>query len=288
MFRILRAALLLSLLAPTCVAVAGVLPRDGDASANWKMAGMLSVGGIPNRSTVCATVTPLGAGKDDTGAIQGAIESCPNGEVVSLSAGTFTIAEGNYLLIHKAVTLRGAGPGVTVLTRKGGAKLGSDLPGKNPSPMIILGPQRYNNFTTPTALTADVKHGGYSVQVASAHGFSVGQVVLLDEASGAGWQNDVEGLGQIWASPDYRVVWQKHNPTQEYHRRFRRGRISLSAGHGRMLVLQLRPAHRRDAPHRRDFRKHHHVRLARNDFVSRESSGTALRVPDCAHRTGRD
>lgn len=216
MFRILRAALLLSLLTPSCSAVAGVLPKDGDASANWKMAGMLSVGGIPNRTTVCATLTPLGSGKDDTGAIQNAIESCPDGDVVSLSAGQFMIAEGNYVLIHKPVTLRGAGPGVTVLTRKGGAKLGSDQPGKNPSPLIILGPQRYNNDTTPTALTADVKHGRYSVQVASAQGFSVGQVVLLDEASGAGWQPDVEGLGQIWASPDYRVVWQKHNPTQQY------------------------------------------------------------------------
>src|SRR5215467_4197146 len=187
MSHILRTTLLLSLLAPIH-AVAGVLPKDGDASANWRMAGMLSMGGIPNRTAVCATLTPLGSGKDDTSAIQNAIDSCPDGEVVSLSAGTFTIAEGNLVLIHKAITLRGAGPGVTVLTRKGGAKLGSDQPGKDPSPMIILGPQRWNNDTTATALTADVKHGGYSVQVASAHGFSVGQVVLLDEASGAGWQ----------------------------------------------------------------------------------------------------
>ncbi len=180
------------------------------------MAGMLSVGGIPNRTVNCATVTPLGSGKDDTAAIQNAIESCPDGQVVSLSAGVFTIAEGNLVLIHKPVTVRGAGPGVTVLTRKGGARLGSDQPGKNPSPMIILGPQRYNNTTTATALTADVQHGGNSVQVQSVRGFAVGQIVLLDEASGAGWQPDVEGLGQIWASPDYRVVWQKHDPPQQY------------------------------------------------------------------------
>ena len=48
--------------------------------------------------------------------------------------------------------------------------------------------------------------------VASAAGFSAGQIVLLDEASGAGWQTDPQGRGQIWASPDWRVVWQKHNP----------------------------------------------------------------------------
>ena len=101
-----------------------VLPPDGDASANWRLAGMLSVGGIPNRSAICATVTPLGSGNDDTSNIQNAIDACPDGQVVSLSKGRFTIAEGNLILIHNAVTLRGAGPGKTTLTRKGGAMLG--------------------------------------------------------------------------------------------------------------------------------------------------------------------
>ena len=226
MFAVLRAARFLSVLGLAFAGIAGhavaldernaILPTDGDASANWRMAGMLSMGGIPNRTTICATVKPLGSGKDDTGNIQSAIESCPDGEVVSLAAGRFTIAEGNLVLIHKAITLRGAGPGATILTRKGGATLGSDQPGKNPSPVIILGPQRYNNTTTATSLTADVKHGGDSVAVASTQGFTVGQIVLLDEASGAGWQPDIEGLGSIWASPDYRVVWQKHDPAQQY------------------------------------------------------------------------
>ena len=219
MLPIFRVAVLLPALALAQAALAreqSILPAAGNASANWRKAGMLSLGGIPVRTTICATIAPLSSGKDDTAAIQNAIDACPDGEVVSLTAGQFTIAEGHLVLIHKTVTLRGAGPGVTVLTRKGGAKLGSDQPGKNPSPMIILGPQRYNNDTTATQLTADVKHGGEGVQVGSTQGFSVGQVVLLDEASGAGWEPDVEGLGQIWASPDYRVVWQKHNPTQEF------------------------------------------------------------------------
>jgi hypothetical protein len=192
----------------------GLLPSDRDASANWQMAGMLSVGGIPNRTTVCAAVSPLGSGHDDTTNIQNAINSCPTGQVVSLRAGTFTIAEGNYVLINKGITLRGAGPGVTTLTRTGGATLGSYAPGSNPSPVIILGPMRYNNNETATALTADGAQGANSVQVTSTAGFSVGQIVLIDEASGAGWQPDVEGLGQIWAAAGFRVVWQKHNPSQ--------------------------------------------------------------------------
>jgi hypothetical protein len=194
-----------------------ILPPDRDASANWKMAGMLSTGGIPNRTKVCATVSPKGSGADDTTNIQNAVNACPLGQVVSLSAGTFTIAEGNYVLLNKGVSLRGAGPGSTILTRTGGATLNSYNPGNNPSPMIILGPMRYNNNETATTFTADGAQGAYSVQVASTAGFSVGQIVLLDEASGAGWQPDVISTNyQIWAAPDYRVVWQKHNPVYKY------------------------------------------------------------------------
>jgi hypothetical protein len=63
-----------------------------------------------------------------------------------------------------------------------------------------------------TNLTADAVKGSTSITVTSTAGFSVGQDVLLDELSGASWQTDVQGHGQIWASPDFRVVWQMHNP----------------------------------------------------------------------------
>ena len=63
-------------------AQAVILPSANDASANWKMAGMQSVGGIPNRTTVCATVNPLGSAQDDTTNIQNAIAACPLGQVV--------------------------------------------------------------------------------------------------------------------------------------------------------------------------------------------------------------
>src|SRR5579872_502909 len=37
----------------------GVLPPYDDVHTNWANAGMRSVGGIPQRTTVCATVSPL-------------------------------------------------------------------------------------------------------------------------------------------------------------------------------------------------------------------------------------
>jgi hypothetical protein len=172
------------------------------------MAGMLSVGGIPNRTTVCATISPLGNGRDDTSNIQNVIASCPLGRVVSLVAGTFTIAEGSYVLLNKGITLRGAGSSKTILQRTDGAKLGSYFPGSSPNPIILAGPARWGSgFTTAASLTADTKPGDTSVQVSDATGFSVGQFVSLDETSGAGWQTDPTGQGQVWASPDFRVVW---------------------------------------------------------------------------------
>ena len=198
-------------------AAGDILPPDRDASANWRMAGMLSAGGIPNRTRVCATVRPLGAGHDDTPGVQSAIARCPAGQVVKLSAGTFTIAEGNLILLNKGITLRGAGPGRTTLTRMDGAKRGTYVPGPRPSPMIIAGPLRYNNNEIATDLTADAAAGTNSVKVQRTAGFFIGQIVLLDEASGAGWQPDVIWPDrQIWASPDYRTVWQKHKPAYRY------------------------------------------------------------------------
>jgi hypothetical protein len=193
-----------------------LLPADRNASSNWSTAGMLSVGGIPNRTTACATVSPLGSGKSDTTNIQNAVNACPLGQVVQLAAGTFTIAEGSYVALNKGITLRGAGPGITILQRTDGAKIGSYQPGSSPSPMIIVGPQRWNNNIISTTLTADAAAGTNSVAVANPSGFSVRQIVLLDEASGAGWRTDPQKRGQIWASPDFRVVWQKHNPTQSH------------------------------------------------------------------------
>ena len=81
-----------------------------DAHANWKNAGLLSVGGIPNRTTVCATVNPLGGGRDDFTNIQNAINNCPAGGVVQLGAGAFTVHLADLpIQISKGIVLRGTG-----------------------------------------------------------------------------------------------------------------------------------------------------------------------------------
>ena len=179
--------------------------------------GLNAVGGIPNRTTVCATVQAATYGngaQDATTGIENAIAACPAGQVLQLSAGTFTINGGNYILLNKAITLRGAGPGTTILQKTDGAKPATESTGAHPSPLIIVGPARWSPTpeTFSTNLSADAVKGAYSVTVSSPSGFSVGQIVLLDELSGASWQPDPRG--QVWAAPDGRVTWQLHNPSQ--------------------------------------------------------------------------
>ena len=58
--------------------------------------------------------------RDDSGAIQAALNSAPAGQVVMLGPGTFVV--NNLLLIHRPITLRGSGAGVTTLFKTNGAK----------------------------------------------------------------------------------------------------------------------------------------------------------------------
>ncbi len=207
---------------------ASILPPANNASANWKMAGMLSVGGIPNRTTVCATLTSNG-GADNSTAINNAIAACPVGEVLMLAAGTFNIAEGSIINITKGITLRGEGSGTTIINVPNGAVMNTYVCAISNcvyAPAILIGPPIWTTTWTPTTLTADAAQGATSVTVASTAGFAVGQWVLIEEASGASWQTDPMGYGQIWAAPDWlsssstpatgRVAWQKHNPSRSW------------------------------------------------------------------------
>jgi hypothetical protein len=94
-----------------------ILPAYNNVSANWQMAGLQSIGGIPNRTVVCATVNPIGGGADDATNIKNAINTCPAGQVVMLgssSCGTncaFTIHGADQpFLVTTGITVRGYGP----------------------------------------------------------------------------------------------------------------------------------------------------------------------------------
>ena len=204
------------------------LPADRVAS--WTTAGLLSVGGVPSARWSICNATPLSpSGGDDSVPINSAIQGCPEGSIVLLGPGTFTMGKGHFVIINKGVVLRGAGAGVTII--KNPLNLPATKTNQNvtdTTPIIVVGRNRFasadgdGHCDQLTAyqtnymqlLTADGKRGTNSVTVGDPSLFSSGQIVLVDETSGAGWQPDVAGTStSIWASNDYAVTWINHNPT---------------------------------------------------------------------------
>src|SRR5229473_1595089 len=96
-----------------------VIPSDRNFPWN---PGMMSKGGpsgagIPTNRTQCGAVLSP-SGKADSAAIQAAVDACPAGQMVLLNSGTFIV--NNFVLINKGITLRGAGAGVTILSKTNG------------------------------------------------------------------------------------------------------------------------------------------------------------------------
>lgn len=176
-------------------------------------------GGVPVRTNICKTLnaTSFGNGLQDASAsIQSAVDGCGNGQVVALSPGTFTV--NTHVLINKGITLRGAGPGVTIVQKTNGAVPFSYIP-KDAQPIFIIGPNRWPKTvdSTSAGLAADAPAGATAVTLRNAGGFAAGQFVLLDEDAytTASWISVPDRKGspssvQILASD--RVVFMKHNP----------------------------------------------------------------------------
>src|SRR6267378_887526 len=84
---------------------------DPSRAVDWSHSGI--PGGIPNRTTICASLDPGSSAAQ----IDAAIAACPPDQVVFLAAGTFTLSAG--LTMKSDVTLRGAGANRTKLVFTG-------------------------------------------------------------------------------------------------------------------------------------------------------------------------
>ena len=139
-------------------------------------------GGIPARTTICATVNASTYGNgtiDATDGIMAAIIACPDGQVVQLSAGDFLIDGAEPIFVSKGITLRGMGPAATKLKKP-------DTGVANP--LIVVG-ERWLNEDGATNLVANAPKGATSVQVASTAGLSIGQLVEIDEITDPSYVN---------------------------------------------------------------------------------------------------
>jgi len=127
-------------------------------------------GGIPSKTTICATVNAATFGNgttDATSAIQSAINGCPAGQVVFLPAGTY--ATSSTLNLDHGVVLRGAGPTLTKI------KL-APVAG---APVVFIG--LWSSYAAPVAVTANVAKGASSLVVANASSFAAGDILQLDQ-----------------------------------------------------------------------------------------------------------
>jgi hypothetical protein len=165
---------------------AGII--DPSRGIDWTTAGVL--GGIPNRTTICASLSP---GATAAG-INSAIASCPANQVVYLKAGTYSLSDG---LVAKAnVTLRGAGADLTTLNFTGYNTCGGLR-----ADICVGGPNLYwagSSTILPGGSHARRWTGGYSrgatqITVDSTSGLSVGTKIILDQA------NDTADNGQFLA-----------------------------------------------------------------------------------------
>lgn len=121
---------------------------------DWSYAGV--PGGVPARTTICATLSP-GA---SAASINNAIASCSNG-VVKLNAGTYNVSG---IQVHaNNVTLRGAGADQTTLKGCNILRLGTG-----------------GNSPRGTAITAGGAKDSKSFTVASTSGLAVGQMIEID------------------------------------------------------------------------------------------------------------
>jgi hypothetical protein len=137
---------------------ADVVPQD--RRIDWTYTGV--PGGIPDRTNVCATLSP---GATVT-AINSAISACSNG-VVKLNPGTYSVT--GISIAKSNVTLRGSGADQTILKGCNILRLGSG-----------------GNTASGIAITGGATKGSRTFTVANANGLGPGTMIEIDRDNVAG------------------------------------------------------------------------------------------------------
>jgi hypothetical protein len=158
-------------------------------TTDWTHVGI--PGGIPDASwPVCQTISPSG-GADDSTTIQNAINSCPAGSVVALTAGNYTlhrsskvcvgkaddyatgVYEAGLCLTDKSIVLRGAGPDKTVLNYGDGANI------------ISMGQTYLSSSQVKfTSITSAALHGATNITVGTVpSGMVVGSYIVVTQTN---------------------------------------------------------------------------------------------------------
>jgi hypothetical protein len=161
---------------------------DPSRATDWTQVGV--PGGIPNWTTVCATLTPSGdsSGATDWAHLKAAFVSCTGlSEVISLGAGTFYFdnwifntngSPGNSGAVSDVV-VRGNGPLSTIIyiTANNPCVSGHDA--------VCLGPSTASTsgYAGSTTWTGNYAKGDTTITVGSTTGLNKGMWIVLDQLS---------------------------------------------------------------------------------------------------------
>lgn len=145
---------------------------DAARRMDWTHVGVS--GGIPTRSTACASLTSSATAT----AINAAIAACPSGQVVQLAAGTYSLDDGLRFLSVSGVTLRGAGADQTflVFTTYGSCHgFSADICVDSADTSWVGGP------TNTATWTSGYTQGTTSITLSAHANLTVGAPLLLDQ-----------------------------------------------------------------------------------------------------------
>ena len=156
---------------------------DPSRAVNWSTAGVS--GGIPNRTTICATLGTAGQASSfvqsvTAAQINSALSSCPANQVVLLNAGTYNLSSGILINGVSNVTLRGAGADQTLLVftgTNGCIGQSGDICIKSADVNWPGGPSNTATFTG----AGPWSRGTTSITLSSVTNLHVGSPLILDQ-----------------------------------------------------------------------------------------------------------
>jgi hypothetical protein len=146
---------------------------SSNAAIDWSKSG---VGGIPARTTNCASLTSSAT----VAQINSALASCASGETVSLAAGTYSVT-GN-INVPSNVTLRGAGANLTILNATGSS-----------GNVVNLGTGSVSY--KPISITGGATAGSTSIAVSNAAGISAGTYLVVTETNNSSYVSSAGSEG---------------------------------------------------------------------------------------------
>jgi len=152
-----------------------------DRKIDWSKAGVK--GGVPNRTKICSNVTAA----NTLAQINSAIAACPAHQVVQFAAGTYTLAGGIVINGKSNITIRGAGPLLTILN------FSSSNSCNGLGASICVRAATLNDLDSPgntTNWTAGYAKGTTVITLQSVTNLSVGGLLMLDRINDSTTDNN--------------------------------------------------------------------------------------------------